>query len=188
MASETPSISSSNYANTSYTPGMWETGITTTGSGTTSSLMAGGIGVALAPFEMHPFKEFEQAKHFDPFAAQLFGEVSKPPAVAPKAPAQTKTQPENKVATRIVKVFIADTNENLPVEHQLLHRGEERLTDSTDQELFFEIPINEILKTHNELRSKTKDKKASERHGKEIFLEPVRIRDLKMIVVQVAAF
>lgn len=89
---------------------------------------------------------------------------------------------------RIVKVYIADPNTNLPLEKRVLYTGEEKLTDLTDQELFFEVPIKELLDKHNELRAKTVDKKASEKFGRDVFLEPVRIRDLKMVVTTVAQF
>jgi hypothetical protein len=85
-------------------------------------------------------------------------------------------------SARIVKVFIADPNENIPLASRVLHSGEEQLTDLTDQELFFEVPIAEILAKHNDLRKSTVDKKAAEKFGRDIFLEPARIRDLRMVV------
>lgn len=92
------------------------------------------------------------------------------------------------MSARIVKVFIADSNENLPLEKRVIYSGEEKLTDLTDQELFFEVPIADLLAKHNEVRAATVDKKQAEKFGRDIFLEPARIRDLKMVVVNVAAF
>lgn len=89
---------------------------------------------------------------------------------------------------RIVKVFIADTNENLPLDKRVLYSGDEKLTDLTDQELFFETDIKGLLDKHNELRATTRDRKQSEKFGRDVFLEPARIRDLKMTVVDVATF
>lgn len=89
---------------------------------------------------------------------------------------------------RIVQVFIADPNENVPLEESVLFKGDQKLTDLTDTELFFEVPMAETLKTHNEKRVRFLDKEASKRAGKDIFLEPVKIRDLKMVVVTVAQF
>lgn len=100
--------------------------------------------------------------------------------------APAKDKDENQM--RVVKVYIADDDDNLKLEQRLLYTGDEKLTDFTDQELFFEVPINDILKKHNDVRAKTVDKKASDKFGREIFLEPVRIRDLKMVVVEVAVF
>lgn len=95
---------------------------------------------------------------------------------------------ENKMsAVRVVRVFIIDTNESLSLENRILVKGQEKITDLTDQELFFELPIAEILAKHNELRAKTKDK-AQAKLGKDAFLEPARIRDLKMTVLNVAQF
>lgn len=89
---------------------------------------------------------------------------------------------------RIVKVFIADPDENLPLESRVIYQGEEKTTDLTDQELFFEIPIADILKKHNDLRQTITHKKASDRFNKEVFLDPVKVRDLKMVVVTIASF
>lgn len=89
---------------------------------------------------------------------------------------------------RIIKVFIADPNENLPLDKRVLHRGEEQLTDLTDQELFYEVPIAELLSKHNEYRKTVVDKKQAEKFGRDIYLEAARIRDLRMVVVTVAQF
>lgn len=89
---------------------------------------------------------------------------------------------------RIVKVFIADPNDNIALEKRVLYSGEEKLTDLTDQELFFDVPIADLLAKHNATRAATVDKKQAEKFGRDIFLEPARIRDLKMVVVTVAQF
>lgn len=89
---------------------------------------------------------------------------------------------------RIVKVFIADPNENLPLDKRVLYKGEEMLTDLTDQELFYEVPIAEMLSKHNDYRKTVVDKKQAEKFGRDIFMEPARIRDLRMVVVDVAKF
>lgn len=91
-------------------------------------------------------------------------------------------------ARRIVQVFVADPNENVPLEHSVLFKGEQKLTDLTDTELFFEVPMAEILKSHNEKRVKFLDKEATKRAGKDVVLDPVKIRELKMVVVNVAQF
>lgn len=87
-------------------------------------------------------------------------------------------------ARRIVQVFIADPNENIPLEDCLLFKGAERLTDATDQELFFELDIKNILEIHNAKRIKVVDKKVKDRTE---YLEPAKVRDLKMVVVTVAS-
>lgn len=86
---------------------------------------------------------------------------------------------------RLVRVIIADADDNIPVEDALLYSGHETFTDKTDQELFFDIPIGELLKAHNEKRVKIRDKDVRDR---EEFLEPARIRDLDMVVLTIAAF
>lgn len=86
---------------------------------------------------------------------------------------------------RLVKVVIVDPNDNIPLDKCLLYSGEEKLTDATDQELFFEIDIKDLLAKHNEVRVKLVDKKVKERTD---YLEPAKIRDLKMVVVNIATF
>lgn len=89
---------------------------------------------------------------------------------------------------RIVQVFIVDPNENIPLDKSLLYQSEEPFfTDLTDQELFFEIDIKGILDKHNEYRVTVTDKDKSSRDN-QIKLEKAKIRDLKMVVTQVAQF
>lgn len=95
---------------------------------------------------------------------------------------------EQEMATRVVRVFIFDPNESLALESRLLFKSNEKLTDLTDQELFFELPMADMLTKHNELRAKTVDKTQTAKLGKEMYLETVRIRDLKMVVVTIAQF
>lgn len=95
---------------------------------------------------------------------------------------------ETSVSMRFVKVFIVDPTDDLKLSQRVLHSGEEQLTDLTDQELFFELPIKDLLDKHNAARATVLNKKASERAGKDVFLEPVRVRDLKMNVTVVASF
>jgi hypothetical protein len=86
---------------------------------------------------------------------------------------------------RIVKVYVADTNENIPLDKTILHRGDEALTDLTDQELFFEIDIKSILDEHNKYRVTVINKAVKDRTE---YLEPAKVRDLRMTVVTVAQF
>lgn len=104
--------------------------------------------------------------------------------VAPVGKVMPVKPKEKKLASRrIVQVFIADPDENIPVNDCLLYRGDEHLTDLNDQELFFELDIKELLENHNKKRVKIVDKKFKDRTE---YLEPAKIRDLKMIVVTVA--
>jgi hypothetical protein len=87
------------------------------------------------------------------------------------------------VTRRIVRVYISDTNENVPIGECLLFKGDEQLTDADDNELFFEIDVKGLLATHNEKRVKYVDKKVKDRTE---YLEPAKVRDLKMTVVVLA--
>jgi hypothetical protein len=71
-----------------------------------------------------------------------------------------------KQGRRIVQVVVVDPDPNVPLEMAVLHHGKQMVTDSTDEELFFEMDIQDLLKQHNERREEAK-------------LPPVRIRDLK---------
>lgn len=87
------------------------------------------------------------------------------------------------ITRRVVRVYISDTNENVPLENCLLFKGDEQLTDANDNELFFEIDVKGLLATHNEKRVKFVDKKVKDRTE---YLEPAKVRDLKMTVVVLA--
>lgn len=93
--------------------------------------------------------------------------------------------PMAQVITRMVQVFIADPDENVPLDKRLLYKGEQKLTDATDQELFFEIDIKSILDAYNADRIKIINKKVKDRTE---YLEPLKIRDMKMVVVTIAGF
>lgn len=101
---------------------------------------------------------------------------------------ETTTPMPNTTSRRYVQVFIADPNDNVPLDESVLFKGDQKLTDLTDTELFFEVPIAETLKAHNDKRVKWLDKEASKRAGKDVMLDPVKIRDLKMVVVTIAQF
>jgi hypothetical protein len=101
---------------------------------------------------------------------------------------QDWTKEEQMLQRRIVQVFIVDQDERVSLDQVLLYRGEQELTDATDRELFFEIDVKDLLECHNEQRAKILDKEASARSGRDVYLKPTRIRDLKMVVVTVATF
>ena len=102
---------------------------------------------------------------------------------------RTYTPPnQNMNVTRIVRVIVADPNGNVPLANRVLHDSGEITTDLDDRELFFEVNIKDKLDKHNEIRAKTLDKGYSKEKGKDMFLEPIRIRDLKMTVITVASF
>lgn len=98
---------------------------------------------------------------------------------------ETKMAETTTPARRLVQVFIADPDINVPLDKALLYSGEQQMTDLSDQELFFEIDMAGILKRHNELRGTLTDKSVK---SKTVHLEPARIRDLRMTVVTIASF
>lgn len=91
------------------------------------------------------------------------------------------------VKRRVVQVFIADTDERVPLEDALLYQGEPFFTDLMDDELYYEINVKELLDKHNEVRSKIEDEQLSSKDEKK-YLKKIKIRYLTMTVVTIAEF
>lgn len=95
---------------------------------------------------------------------------------------------ENKVSNRrLVKVMIVDPDERVAVDKAVLINEPEKITDLDDQELFFELDIKNLIDNHNEVRASIVDKKMSTAE-KTVYLEPIRVRDLTMLVLTIANF
>lgn len=139
------------------------------GAGSASSLTIG----AINPLTTGGVTSSSQVVRANP----IFLAQSQP--LAPSIPVPAKQ------TRRLVQVFIADPDDAVPLESSLLYTGDQKLTDATDQELFFEIDIKGILEKHNEVRKTIVNKKVKERTE---YLEPIKVRDLKMVVVDVASF
>lgn len=159
MNHEMPAMASSAHTHTIYAGGAL--------AGQSSGL----IGLAGAA----PLNQFAQQA----LAQQYNSAKEQAKAAKPKEPIMAAA------VRRLVQVFIADANENVPLESSLLYSGEQKLTDATDQELFFELDIKTLLEDHNKKRVKLIDKKVKERTE---YLEPAKVRDLKMTVVTIASF
>lgn len=160
MANELPSIGSSAY---------------------TSSTIPLSTMVAAAPL----IQQWGQA---DPdFVQEALRRIQQEGPVPWPQPAQEPQMaaPEVKIKRRLVQVFIADPDENVPLVDTLLYSGVQQLTDATDEELFYEVDIKTILAAHNAKRIKMVNKKVKERTE---YLEPAKIRELRMVVVTVASF
>jgi hypothetical protein len=98
-----------------------------------------------------------------------------------------REQPKRKEAKmadkrRIVRVIISDPDPKVPLSKTVLFDADEQVTDLTDQELFFNLNIGELLKAHNEFRIGV-EYESGEKKKK---LEPIRIRDLRMSVLTIA--
>jgi hypothetical protein len=86
---------------------------------------------------------------------------------------------------RLVRIIIADPDAALPLDKVLLYNGEEKFTDATDQELFFEVDIKSLLEKHNEYRATVVDPESKD---KKDFLKKARVRDLRMTVLTITSF
>lgn len=180
MSGDIPSISNYASASNSYT-----------GAQMLAQMHGGGIGSAqpmgntagpihsLASMGLQTFGNQRQLDPTDQYylAMQRGGAAALKQAIKEAKPMKTNR--------RLVQVYIADTDVNVPLESTLLYSGEQKITDATDQELFFDIDIKTILAEHNAKRVKLINKAVKERTE---YLEPVKVRDLKMTVVDVATF
>lgn len=79
---------------------------------------------------------------------------------------------------RKVRIHFIDPDKHIPLEKRIIFE-DEKVTDLNDQELFFEYPVKELLTKHNEYR-----KGLQNSDGHQLNLEPIRIKDLKMVVVE----
>lgn len=74
---------------------------------------------------------------------------------------------------RLVRIVIIDNDAKLDAKLRVLTEVPERWTDATDQELFYELPIVQLLAEHNGRRVTAN-------------MDSIRIRDLVMQVITVA--
>lgn len=113
-------------------------------------------------------------------------ELTRGMAMSVAAPNTKAPQAKDTHMNRIVQIYIADTYDSIPLDKRLLYEGKPFFTDLTDQELFFTLDVNGILKKHNEYRVTVLDKRMLGRPDLAgTKLEPARVRDLKMVVVTV---
>lgn len=165
-ANNLPQISNAMHTHSVYN-GMGQA--TTGGMGHASGLGSTFHNQAMgSPFD---FRGSQQEDHFIEAIRQHQQEIKETKMADPKR--------------RLIKVIIVDPDDKVPLDKCLLYSGSEKLTDLTDQELFFEIEIKDVLHDHNEVRKKIINKSVKERTE---FLEPIKVRDLRMVVVTVAQF
>lgn len=101
------------------------------------------------------------------------------------------TQEQQTMATkdklRIVRVFLVDPDERVPLDQRILYKSGEITTEATDQELYFDIQVAELLRSHNKLRAGILYKEPGSKEAAEP-LKEIRIRDLVMSVTTIAEF
>jgi hypothetical protein len=161
-----PHIASSNYTNTAYALNAGGLGYVDNSSTTAGQWLSVPVGTSAWTDDSQEIKRY--------VAAQT--SIQAKPVVADMA---------DKTTSRFVRVIIVDPNENLSLEDRLVYKGEEKFTDLNDQELFFELEIKAMLAAHNEKRVKTVNKTVKERTE---YLDAAKIRDLRMVVVNIATF
>lgn len=87
-------------------------------------------------------------------------------------------------ALRVVQQYLTDRNDNIPLEKRVLYKGNEFLTDLSDDELRYNVPVMDLLRAHNEYRVTVRDKAYKD---KEVFLEEARPGELCLTTVTLAA-
>ena len=90
---------------------------------------------------------------------------------------------------RRVKIFIADDDENIPLNKRILFESKEITTDLSDEDLLYdEIDFKKILTLHNEYRTLLLNEEKSDETGREIFLKPIKRKDLCIEIVNLVIF
>jgi len=176
MALDTPAIAKAMYASNTY---AGNTLGQVFGNGRLGALQTQNQGIP----SQNIFRSIEKEREHDLdriIQAALVNSAQFKQEIKPMAAATTP-----KTTRRLVKVIIMDPDEMVPLDDCILYSGEEKLTDLTDQELFFEVEIKELLSDHNEMRKGIVNKSIKERTE---YLEPIKVRDLKMVVVDIAVF
>lgn len=163
LPAEMPAISNTSYCSNTYDPsGTWEN-------------QSVGSTTALKPWD---WTEAELQKE---------RRVLKKMGIEPQ---EVKEQDMPNVTCRMVQIFIVDPDKRVPVEKRCLYQTSEPfMTDLTDQELYhMQVDIKMLLELHNNERRGIVDKEASRLKEKDVYLDEIRIRDLKMVVVELATF
>jgi len=80
---------------------------------------------------------------------------------------------------RLVRVFIVDPNQSVPIERSVLYDGKEFWTDLDDQDLILQIDLPNLLKTHNVYRTTLPDLYAQRTAGATCNLEAATVMDIK---------
>ena len=96
------------------------------------------------------------------------------------------TKPEEskmaQVERKVVNVQLIDQDAGLPVEHSLVHDFGAILTEdshsTTIQQLIVEHPVAQFITEHNAVRAKQVNLDILNRTGNEVFLQPVKLKDL----------
>lgn len=88
---------------------------------------------------------------------------------------------------RVVQIYVADLDQNLPLDKRLIWQSEPIFTDLTDNDLWFDmaVVITEKLGEHNKYRLTVRNKSIKDR---EQMLEEIRPRDLSVNFTNLAQF
>lgn len=94
-----------------------------------------------------------------------------------------------KPTRRLIRLLVVDPHPSVPLDQCVLYQSDEKMTDLSDQDLFYEIASELMpkLKAHNEKRV-TWNERAKADNEKAVKLEPARISDLTMTTVVIASF
>lgn len=122
-----------------------------------------------------------EAQRRDVAAKQKVVDVNR--ALAEMSKAKAKKEPQMP-GRRVVRVFIIDPDPKVALEKSVLYKGEEILTDGSDQDLYFDIDVKALLDEHNKYRTSTEDETDKDKKK----LKPIKVSNLIMQVVNIASF
>lgn len=88
---------------------------------------------------------------------------------------------------RVVQIYVADLDQNLPLDKRLIWQSEPTFTDLKDDEVWFDLAstITAKLAEHNKYRLTVRNKAIKDR---EVMLEEIRPRDLSVNFTNLAQF
>lgn len=89
---------------------------------------------------------------------------------------------------RLVEIIAVDRDVNVPFDKAVIFQGERRITDLSDHELMFEAKLDEALATYNQYRVTVRDEDRSATARSDVYLKPLRLKDLRAIVITHAAW
>jgi hypothetical protein len=97
---------------------------------------------------------------------------------------EVKMSNVNKTPRRVVNIRIFDEDKGLPVENSLVYSLTDFVTEDSNEEAFREVLMNldvaSALVEHNEVRTSTVNQEVLERTGNEVYLRPVKLKDLRV--------
>jgi hypothetical protein len=88
---------------------------------------------------------------------------------------------------RLVRIMVVDRCEDVPADESILFQ-EEMFTELTDEEIWLSIGLEDALEKYNAKRILLLDKAISREQGRDVVLEPLRLKDVAKVITTLASF